>query len=192
MNSGDKCVQLNYDFKDFKTPQIVGALLRGWTADDNQNANSKTSFPVIRSVKHISEDVIEIKRSIMYNEFFNSNPYPEETIRINRKNLSADGLIYEQYLATSDLKEDLTRLHSKGVLVRRQHLEIDSHKAFQSLKSIQLMSNLFMYKSLQELNMVSRMLKEQRPTNELQVEPNQQKLKVPFSELRLSEVLELI
>ena len=89
---------------------------------------------MVTSVKHINEDVIEIKRVIMYHNFHNSIPYPEEIIRIDRSKLSKDnsedkGLIYEQYLETP-LKQDLTRLHSFGLLLKRQHLEVEAHKSF--------------------------------------------------------------
>ena len=33
MTKGDRCVQLNYDFKDFKIPAIVGALFKAWTGE---------------------------------------------------------------------------------------------------------------------------------------------------------------
>jgi hypothetical protein len=74
-------------------------------------------------------------------------------------------------------------------LVKRQHLEVEAHKSFQSLKSIQMFSNLFMYKALQECNAVSRMLKGEKPSNE---GTGGALPKIPFGEVRLSEVLEMI
>ena len=123
----------------------------------------------------------------MYKNFHNSVPYPEEIIRIDRSKISKDstedkGIVYEQYFETS-FKQDLTRLHSFGVLLKRQFLQVESHKSFQSLKSIQMMSNLFMYKSLQQCNQVNQMLRE---------ESEEIGEKVKFGDLRLSEVLELI
>ena len=50
MDKGDRCVQLNYDFKDFPIPSIVGApliyvfgaLLKFWTIDDSSNVSFLT------------------------------------------------------------------------------------------------------------------------------------------------------
>ena len=186
LHTGDKCTQLNYDFKDHSIPKIIGGLIKSWAIQENEQ--EKSSYPVVTSVKHINEDVIEIKRVIMYHNFHNSIPYPEEIIRIDRSKLSKDnsedkGLVYEQYLETP-LKQDLTRLHSFGLLLKRQILEVDAHKSFQSLKSIQMMSNLFMYKSLQTCNQLNQLLLSDREDGK---ERN-----VAFADLRLSEVLELI
>ncbi len=95
---------------------------------------------MVTSVKQVTADIIEIRRAIMYKNFHNSIPYPEEIIRIDRSKISKDnsedkGLVYEQYFETP-FKQDLTRMHSLGVLLKRQYLNTDSHKAFQSLKSI--------------------------------------------------------
>ena len=124
----------------------------------------------------------------MYQNFYNGEPYPEEVIRIDRSLLGGnEGYVYEQYYETP-YKQDLTRLHAQGLLVKRQHLEVEAHKSFQSLKSIQMFSNLFMYKALQECNAVSRMLK----GDNLSSEGTAPLPKIPFGEVRLSEVLEMI
>jgi hypothetical protein len=52
-----------------------------------------------------------------------------------------------------------------------------------------MFSNLFMYKALQECNAVSRMLKGEKPSNE---GTGGALPKIPFGEVRLSEVLEMI
>ena len=123
----------------------------------------------------------------MYHNFYNGEPYPEEVIRIDRSLLGGnEGYVYEYY--ETPYKQDLTRLHAQGLFVKRQHLEVEAHKSFQSLKSIQMFSNLFMYKALQECNAVTRMLKEEKPSSDgTGAIP-----KIPFGEVRLSEVLEMI
>ena len=40
-------------------------------------------FPVITSVKQEGE-IVEIRRAMIYKRFFNTLPYPEEVIRIDR------------------------------------------------------------------------------------------------------------
>ena len=52
MESGDRCAELNYDFKDFPTSAIVGAMFRAWT-DDAAEGNSVTTMlpdPLLESV----------------------------------------------------------------------------------------------------------------------------------------------
>ncbi len=33
LHTGEKCAQLNYDFKDHSIPKIVGGLLKAWAID---------------------------------------------------------------------------------------------------------------------------------------------------------------
>ena len=78
---------------------------------------------MITQVKQISPDVVEIRRAIIYHDFHNSLPYPEEIIRIDRSKVSKEnqedkGIVYEQYHETP-YKQDLTRLHSLGFLLKR-------------------------------------------------------------------------
>jgi hypothetical protein len=60
----------------------------------------KDYFPVITSVKHLTPDLIEIKRAIIYKRFYNNIPYPEETIRIDRGriNKKPEDIILESYI----------------------------------------------------------------------------------------------
>ena len=44
-------------------------------------------FPVITSIKMIDSNTVEIKRAVMFKRFFNTLPYPEETIVIDRSKL---------------------------------------------------------------------------------------------------------
>ena len=93
---------------------------------------------MITSVKQLSPDVVEIKRAHMYRDFYNSTPYPEEVIIIDQSKMSSQdstsgggGVVFESYLETGNFKQELTRLHSLGLLLKRQHVETESHKAFQ-------------------------------------------------------------
>lgn len=88
-------------------------------------------YPVITSVKHIDEDTVEIKRAIIYKRFFNGLPYPEETIRIDRSKIGKKPLdvVLDSY-TDFGFKKEMTRLYSYGYLLKRQLIDIDSHKAF--------------------------------------------------------------
>ena len=80
----------------------------------------KDYFPVITSVKHITPEVIEIKRAIIYKKFFNTQPYPTETIRIDRNKVNSrpQDIVLESY-ADYGFKKELTRLFGIGYLVKR-------------------------------------------------------------------------
>ena len=102
IDKGDKCVQLNYDFKDFPLPLIVNALFNsgggGGKGDlpTQISGTSRSTFPVITSVKQLSPDVIEVRRAVMYHNFYNGEPYPEEVIRIDRSLVGGnEGYVYE-------------------------------------------------------------------------------------------------
>lgn len=53
-------------------------------------------------MKQLSEDVIEIRRAILHHDFYNTMPYPEEIIVIDRSKLAAGGVVYEAYLAEAN------------------------------------------------------------------------------------------
>ena len=54
MDQGDRCAQLNYDFKDFTIPKIVSAQLQAWTGPDSPyGSHRQTCFPVIKSVEQV-------------------------------------------------------------------------------------------------------------------------------------------
>ena len=148
MDTGDRCVQLNYDFKDHPLPQIVRAFFQAWTTTQDR----LSSYPVITSVRHLSADKVEIKRALLYHGFFNTLPYPEETIILDR---ASSGTLLQAY-ADHGFKQDLTRLHAQGVLLTRQHLQAEAHRAFQQLKSVQMLSNIYMHKSLRWCNTLAR------------------------------------
>ena len=150
MDTGDRCVQLNYDFKDHPLPQIIWAFFQAWTTSQDK----QSCYPVITSVRHLSPEQVEIKRALIYHDFYNTQPYPEETLILDRS--SASTLL--QAFTDHGYKQDLTRLHPKGVLLTRQHLESEAHRAFQQLKSVQMLSNIYMYKSLRWCNQLNREL----------------------------------
>lgn len=88
-------------------------------------------FPVITSVKHLSPEKIELRRAIIYKRFYNSLPYPEEVIRIDRSKINnkPGDIVYESYIDMG-FKKELTSLFGVGYLVKNQYIDLESHKAF--------------------------------------------------------------
>ena len=60
---------------------------------------------------------------------------------------------------------------------------MDAHKAFQTIKNIKLMSDIYMYKNLKECNAMYKLLE---PRSRLKISKDN------FKELRLSELTDLI
>ena len=77
----------------------------------------------------------------------------------------------------------MTRLFSIGYMLKRQWLDIESHKVFQTVKNLQLMSDIYMYKNLRECNGIFKYL-EPRARHKTS--------KDNFQELRISDIADLI
>ena len=87
--TGDKCFELHYDFsRDFAMSSLIGAFFGVQGKQELQDLVSKDYFPVITKVTQIDSDVVEIRRAYIYKRFFNTSPYPEEVIRIDRSKLN--------------------------------------------------------------------------------------------------------
>ena len=86
---------------------------------------------MITSVKQVDPDVVEIKRSIIYKKFFNTLPYKEETIRIDRSKITRtpSDIVMDSY-TDFGFKKEMTRLYACGYLLKSQLLELEAHKAF--------------------------------------------------------------
>eukprot|EP00347_Sterkiella_histriomuscorum_P018851 403343927 len=187
--TGDKCFQLQYDFsREYSIPRLIGAFFKAQAITDSdmfQSAPSfKDYFPVITSVKHIDHDTVEVKRSMIYRKFHNSIPYPEETIRINRRNINnkPQDVVLDSFCEFG-FKQEMTRLYGVGFMVKRQFINIDSHKAFQTVKNLQLMSDIYMYKNLKECSQIFKVLE---PRSKSKVS------KDSLGDLRMAELTDLI
>ena len=89
----------------------------------------KAYFPVITSIKHLPRkgpqlhapnDILEIRRIIIFKGFWNIFPYPEEVIRIDRSKLGRQehDVILESYIDFG-FKKEITRLYTNGFFLRR-------------------------------------------------------------------------
>ena len=108
---------------------------------DESEIIHKDYFPVITSIKHLPRrgpqihapnDILEIRRAIIFKGFWNVFPYPEEVITIDRSSFrrKAHDVVFESHIDFG-YKKEISRLYAIGYLMRRQMLNPDSHKAFE-------------------------------------------------------------
>ena len=101
----------------------------------------KDYFNVITSIKHIPRrgpqihapnDILEIRRAIIFKNFWKTFPYPEEVIRIDRSKLrkKEHDVVLESFLDYG-FKKETTRIYANGYFLKRMLLDQDSHKAFE-------------------------------------------------------------
>ena len=127
----------------------------------------KAYYPVITSIKHIPRrgpqihapnDILEIRRIIVFRNFWNFFPYPEEVIRIDRSKLNRQDhdVLLESYIDFG-FKMELTRLYSNGFFLRRQLLNFEANKAFdQASKAIPILNDIFLFKGVKECQQIQR------------------------------------
>ena len=160
---------------------------------DDTEMLCKDYFPVITSIKHVPRkgpqihapnDILEVRRAIIYKRFQNVLPYPEEVIRIDRSKLKQgeDEAILESY-TDYGFKHEMTRLYNMGFYLKRQKLMDEYHKTFSHEK--EFLANIYKYKCLKECQFMTRILNDgnldfKRFTKE------------QVSELKLSELTDLI
>ena len=99
---------------------------------DESKMVHKGYFPVVTSIKKVqdtgksgSDDIIEIRRAIIFKNFFNVFPSPEEVIRIDRSKINSETspneVVLESYIDYG-YKIEQTKLLHKGVFLRQQLL----------------------------------------------------------------------
>ena len=108
---------------------------------DDSELLHKDYFPVITSIKHLPRrgpqihapnDILEIRRAIMFKRFHNVFPYAEEVIRIDRSKLKLkENDVVMESTIDFGFKQELTRLYLIGYYMKRQFLNQDSHAAFE-------------------------------------------------------------
>ena len=59
--------------------------------DETADKLHRDFFPVITKIS-TQGDILEVRRAILFKRFFNTQPYPEEVIRIDRSKISQQGI----------------------------------------------------------------------------------------------------
>jgi hypothetical protein len=83
--------ELHYDFsRDYSLPQLVGAFFKLPATD---SPDSSGYYPVITSVKHLTDDIIEVRRTNVYRRNstsvkFDKDSPNEEVITIDRSKVN--------------------------------------------------------------------------------------------------------
>ena len=100
-----------------------------YTMSEDFEMLHKDYFPVITSIKHLPRrgpqihainDILEIRRAILFKRFNNVFPFPEEVIRIDRSKLKLlpSDVIMESYIDFG-FKKESTRLYMMGYMLKR-------------------------------------------------------------------------
>lgn len=176
----DRRFEVHYDYgRSTPLGKIVGSYFRK-TAMERPEAKTQCYFPVITEVEHLTANQVRIKRAMIYQDYYNERPYPTETIIISREAFEKDDLVLNSYCNFRH-KQELTKIYAIGWLIKQQLLDYDAHPAFK--RNPQLLANLFMYKSLRELNLMRHVIGiKKEPKSDLK----------SFADLTFSDVLELI
>ena len=135
---------------------------------DESDMMHRDYYPVITSIKHIPRkgpqihapnDVLEIRRAMIFRNFLNTFPYPEEVIRIDRSKMRRQphDVVMETYIDFG-FKKEVSRLYANGFLLKRQLLNPDAHKAFEISDSMNILRDIYFYKGIKECQYLSRML----------------------------------
>lgn len=155
LETGEGCFEFSYDFSGKNSEngtdekldivQVISAYFKlmnpTYNMGDDTELLHKDYFPVITSIKHLPRrgpqihapnDILEIRRAIIFKRFANVFPYAEEVIRIDRSKLKLlhDDVIMESYIDFGFKKESM-RLYMIGFLLKRQLLNANSHKLFE-------------------------------------------------------------
>ena len=134
LETGEGCFELHYDFSRadaFSIPALVGSFFKLRSLAEHKF----DSYPVITSVKQDGEK-IEIKRQIMYRSFFNSVPYPEETIVIDRAAVGKKNSIVMHSTTKSPWKTEAMKLFGVGYMIKRCLIDREAHKSFTNPKQL--------------------------------------------------------
>jgi hypothetical protein len=183
LETGEGCFEFSYDFSGKNSDnsseekcdivQVISAYFKlmnpTYNMGDETELLHKDYFPVITSIKHIPRrgpqihapnDILEIRRAIIFKRFANTFPYPEEVIRIDRSKLKLlnEDVIMESFIDFG-FKKEMMRLYMIGYLLKRQLLNPDCHKLFENQsKSFNFLNNLFNYKCLKECQFMTRII----------------------------------
>ena len=84
IETGEGCFELHYDYSNanhFSVPLLINALFRIHAVPHHE------IIPVITDVKQLTEDRVEVRRHILYKNFYNTISAPEEVFIIDRSKM---------------------------------------------------------------------------------------------------------
>ena len=133
---------------------------------------------------------MEIRRAIIYKRFYNTLPYPEEVIKIDRSKIgpgaSINDIVMESY-TDYQFKQETLKLFAIGVLQKRSLLTFDQHVAFEQGMNLKVLNEIFLAKSMRDFNMLHKTI--ELGMNSSSVKKRE---RTQIGELRLSELTDLI
>ena len=182
LETGEGCFELHYDYSNasnFSIPLLVNAYFRVYTQ------THPSIIPVITSVKQLSDDKVEIKRQIIYKNYYNTSQLPEETFVVDRSKMRKKNEIVMQMLATyPGLKTEALKVFGIGYSIQRCLPEFDNCKAFQDSGRIQMLSDVYMYKQLQQCQKILAVIEDRSE--------GYKSSKEKLNDLRMSDLFELV
>ena len=183
LETGNGCFELHYDFsnaKHFSMPRMVKSYFHAFAKPQPEK------IYLISSVKHLSPEVVEVRRKILYKNFYNpAETMPEEVFTINRKALGKKGKVVMQMLSSyPGFKQEAIRVFSIGYMIRRCLLERDKCTAFQDPARLKMLSDVYMFKQLQIDKHIQQEIEE--------VSENEKLSKENLNSLRMSDLFDLI
>ena len=114
----------------------------------------RDQYPIITSIK-TEGDILEVRRAIIYKRFFNTIPYPEEVIRIDRSKLGPGmkpkDIVMESYV-DCNFKRESTKLYAMGLMQRRLLLNPSVCQAFNQEVNLKVFNQIFKAKSVRDFN----------------------------------------
>ena len=114
----------------------------------------RDQYPIITSLQ-TTGDILEVRRAIIYKRFFNTIPYPEEVIRIDRSKVvpgaKPEDVVMESYV-DCHFKIESSKLYSIGVMQRRMLLKSSVCQAFNQEVNLKVFNQIFKAKSVKDFN----------------------------------------
>lgn len=109
-------------------------------------------IPVIINIIQKNPDTIEITRTILTNDFFNTQPYNQERIQIRRNVQSEQSAMISYY--DDKIKRQVTSISKDGLYAKSVKFKI-----FRNTNELLFFQNIFQYKSILETHHYYKELK---------------------------------
>ena len=184
LKNGEGCFTLHYNFStapNFSMPRLVGAYLRVFGSHQQQDA-----VHIITDVAHLDPERVQIKRRVLYKQYYNSlAEAPEEVITVRRDMLGQEGnAVMRVDSVYPGVKSEAIRLMSSGQMIKRMLLDENACVAFRNPIRRKMLGDIYMYKQLQVDRKMQEILE--------QTLPGQKQVKDDLNKLRMVDLFELV
>ena len=184
LKTGEGCFTLHYNFStapNYTMPRLIGAYLRVFGTHQQ-----KEEVHLITDVRHLDEERVQIKRRVLYKQYYNSlEEAPEEVITVRRDMLGKEGnAVMRVDSVFPGVKSEVIRLMSSGQMIKRMLLDEKACVAFRNPIRRQMLGDVYMYKQLLVDKQMQDILE--------QATPGQKLVKDDLNKLRMIDLFELV